>query len=109
MSAGRVNQDLLLLALLTLVVDLVLVLVRGSSAGDQVALALPISFLAVGWLILHRYPGYRRSSTLARTQIRWLAAAASVIVVTFSTTLVVTFTCDARNSIDSANLNHFAP
>ncbi len=219
-SAGRLNHVLLLVAVLTLVVDLVLVLVRGLSAGDLVALALPISFLAVGWLILHRYPDhvegrlllviglawsadislpfdggwvvpvglmgthlllrypdgrlpssrwrwfarwctlmiivltvtvttgsrvtsqgapnpafvpwtqgltflliafplsllvsvgsvivrYRRSSMLARTQIRWLAAAASVIVVVFCTAQVVTFTYDAWNNIDSANSRFF--
>ena len=69
-SAGRVKPVLLLLAGLTLVVDLVLVFVHGSSAGDLVTLAVRVSFLAVGWLILHRYPDHRRGTSPPRHRPR---------------------------------------
>ena len=218
----RVNLAMLGLAVLALVVDLIGALVVTRSVGDVVTLVVPLSFLAVGWLILLRYPEhvegrlllsiglawavilalpfdggwvvpvglmgthllirypdgelpsprwvwfsrwctlmivvlavvvttasqvtsqgrlnpyfvswtqvlslllvtfplsllvsvasvvvrYRRSSALARTQIRWLAAAAAVIVVLYTATLTTSLAYDAHHHVDSTNANWFAP
>jgi hypothetical protein len=220
--ADRLNRLLLFVAVLTLVVLLVRIAVHGWAAGDVVALSLPISFLAVGWLILRRYPDhvegrlllgiglawgaalslpfdggwvvpvglmgthlllrypdgalpstrwrwfalgctvmiivltvvvttasevtsqgvpndyyvawtrplsvlfvalpvfllvsvgsvivrYRRSSALARTQIRWLAAAAAVIVVVYCAALAASFAFDAQQQVDSTQSVWFEP
>ena len=217
----RFNQALLVLAGLALVTDLVLILAHARSADDLLTLVIPISFLAVGWLILRRYPDhvegrllltiglawavilvlpfdggwvvpvglmgthlllrypdgrlpstrwrwfarwctvmiivlavvittssqvtsqgipngyyvpwtqalvflivlfplslvvsvgsvfvrYRRSSALARTQIRWLAAAATVIVVLYCAALVASLGYDAQHQLDSTDSNWFA-
>jgi hypothetical protein len=217
-----INRALLGLAGLALVVDLVAGLVVSRSVGDVVTLSIPVAFLAVGWLIVRRYPQqvegrlllviglawavilalpfdggwvvpvglmgthlllrypdgelpsprwvwfsncctlmivilavmvttasqvtsqgqlnpyfvpwtqvlsflivtfplclvvsvvsvvvrYRRASALARTQIRWLAAAAAVIVGLYTTTLATSLVYDARHHFDGTKANWFAP
>ena len=68
--------------------------------------AFPLSLLVSVGAVFVRY---RRSSTLARTQIRWLAAAATVIVVLYCMALVVSLGYDARHQIDNTQSNWFAP
>ena len=57
-------------------------------------LALPLCLLISVWSVIVRY---RRSSMVSRTQIRWLAAAASVILLVYCITLASSFIYDARN------------
>lgn len=67
-------------------------------------LALPLCLLISVWSVIVRY---RRSSMVSRTQIRWLAAAASVILLIYCITLASSFIYDALNQIDSAKSNWF--
>jgi hypothetical protein len=68
--------------------------------------AFPLSLLASVASVILRY---RRSGTLKRAQIRWLAAAASVMIGLYVTTLVVSFAYDGLHDINSANSSWFAP
>ncbi len=73
-SADRFNQGLLVLAGVTLGIYPVLVVAGGRSVGELVILALPISFLAVGWLILRRYPDHVEGRLLLLIGLAWAAA-----------------------------------
>jgi hypothetical protein len=68
--------------------------------------AFPLSLLASVASVILRY---RRSGTLERAQIRWLASAASVMIGLYVTTLVVSFAYDWLHQINSASSNWFAP
>ncbi|MEO8107389.1 MAG: hypothetical protein ABI720_08725 [Actinomycetes bacterium] len=78
MRATWLDLGLLLLAGLILVADLVVVAVLGWSVDDLATLALPISFLAVGWLILHRYPAHTEGRLLLIIGLAWAVDAVRI-------------------------------
>ena len=68
--AHAVNSAMLAVALAALVVDVVV----AHGLLDLVALALPVSFLAVGWLVLRRYPDNVEGRLLLGAGLAWAVA-----------------------------------
>jgi hypothetical protein len=69
-------------------------------------IAFPVSLIISAGSVFIRF---RHSSPVERTQIRWLAAAASAIVLIYTTALVVSLGYDSTHHLDSTDSNWFAP
>jgi hypothetical protein len=69
-------------------------------------IAFPISLIVSAASVFIRFG---RSSPVERTQIRWLAAAASAIVLIYTTALIVSLGYDSTHHLDSTDSNWFAP